>query len=227
MYLQRRCHVIFQLLNGMKTLFPVLWFSACTGQTLSNKLTQTEENPLSVELSYSDSLVIGFEDHPDFYAAGFDFPVGKPEGKGYYNAQSFRTNNHLGDDWNGKGGGNSDMGDTVYAVANGYVTQSIQFFGGWGKVIKVASAWKSENDLEMVETLYAHFEKMLVKKGEWVKKGQAIGTIGNAEGIYYAHLHLEIRKEPGMELGAGYAKDATGYLDPTKFIKSHRKILGK
>ncbi len=224
MYLQRRCHVVFQLLNGMKTLFSVLLFSACTGQTPPNPPNQIDQSTVSVELAYIDSLENAFEAHPDFYALGFDFPVGKPDGKGYYNAQTFRENNHLGDDWNGRGGGNSDLGDTVFAVADGYVTQSIQFFGGWGKVIKVVSAWKSGNQIEMVESLYAHFEKMLVKKSEWVKKGQAIGTIGNAEGIYYAHLHLEIRDEPGMELGAGYAKDANGYLDPTKFIKSHRKL---
>jgi hypothetical protein len=42
---------------------------------------------------------------------GFDYPVGKPNGKGYYNAQKFGENTHLGEDWNGVRGGNSDLGD--------------------------------------------------------------------------------------------------------------------
>ena len=52
---------------------------------------------------------------------GFDFPVGKPDGKNYYNAQPLGKNDHLGDDWNGTGGGNTDLGDPVYSIANGWV----------------------------------------------------------------------------------------------------------
>ncbi len=46
---------------------------------------------------------------------GFDFPVGKPDGKGYYRARGLRLKSprHMGEDWNGNGGGNSDLGDTV------------------------------------------------------------------------------------------------------------------
>ena len=32
------------------------------------------------------------------FTNGFDFPVGKPNAQGYYNAQKFTVNNHLGDD---------------------------------------------------------------------------------------------------------------------------------
>ena len=57
----------------------------------------------------------------EFLANSFDFPVGKPDGYGYYNAQKFGENNHLGDDWNGVGGGNTDYGDSIFSVANGQV----------------------------------------------------------------------------------------------------------
>jgi murein DD-endopeptidase MepM/ murein hydrolase activator NlpD len=155
---------------------------------------------------------------------GFDFPVGKPDAKGYYNAQKFGKNNHLGDDWNGTGGGNTDYGDPVYSVSNGTVTEAVQFYGGWGKVIRVAHEWNESGKLKEVESLYAHMDTMLVKVGDQVNKGQLIGKIGNAEGIYYAHLHLEIRDGIGYGLGGGYSADTRGYLDPTAFIKAHRKI---
>ena len=40
-----------------------------------------------------DSL---FANHPKYIVDGFDFPVGKPDAKGYYNAQPFMKNTHLG-----------------------------------------------------------------------------------------------------------------------------------
>lgn len=64
----------------------------------------------------------------------------------------------------------------------------------------------------------------MVQQNQPVKKGLQIGTIGNADGAYYAHLHLEIRDSVGMPLGGGYSSNTTGFLDPTKFIKSNRKI---
>ncbi len=53
-------------------------------------------------------------------------------------------------------------------------------------------------------------------------KGTQIATIGNNKGMYYAHLHLEIREEIGMSIGGGYSSDTTGYVDPTEFIKQNR-----
>ena len=62
----------------------------------------------------------------------FDFPVGAPNAKNYYNAQKFGKNDHLGDDWNGKGGSNTDLGDPVYAASAGIVSFSDDLKGGWG-----------------------------------------------------------------------------------------------
>ncbi|HEY9169431.1 MAG TPA: hypothetical protein VIN72_08085 [Lutibacter sp.] len=41
--------------------------------------------------------------NPEYVSDGSDFPVGKPNAKGYYDAQPFGKNRHLGSDWNGKG----------------------------------------------------------------------------------------------------------------------------
>ncbi|WP_420573158.1 M23 family metallopeptidase [Kordia sp.] len=159
-----------------------------------------------------------FTKKPTYVAKGFDFPVGKPDAKGYYNAQKFTVNDHLGDDWNGTGGGNTDLGDPIYAIGNGYVKFANNIGGGWGNVIRIVHKYKGK----YYESLYAHCEKISVKKGSFVNKGMQIGTIGNADGAYYAHLHLEIRDDIFMELGAGYDDDTKGFLNPTTFIKSNR-----
>jgi hypothetical protein len=160
-----------------------------------------------------------FVEHPDYRCDGFDFPVGKPDGKGYYNAQPFMKNDHLGDDWNAVTGGNSDLGDPIYSVANGYVVLAKDVGSGWGKVVRVIHQL---NDSTYVESLYGHCDTMLVQSNEGIQRGQKIATIGDANGAYYAHLHLEIRDSVEMEVGGGYSSYYNGYVDPTAFIKAHR-----
>jgi len=160
---------------------------------------------------------------PEFIANRFDYPVGKPDAKGYFNAQKFGKNTHLGDDWNGLGGGNSDLGDPVYAIASGYVTYATDHNASWGNVIRITHYLP---DSTQVESLYAHCDEMMVKENQWVSVGDQIGTIGDAHGNWIAHLHLEMRDEVGMPVGAGYGRDTKGYIDPTEFIESHRVISG-
>lgn len=154
-------------------------------------------------------------------AFGFDFPVGKPDAKGYYDYQGFTKNNHLGEDWNGLSGGNTDLGDTIYAIGNGQVTYAENFGGGWGNTIRIVHKLP---DGENYESVYAHCDTILTMAHSWVFKGEPIGTIGTANGQYYAHLHLEIREKVGLPIGNGYSSDTTGYVNPTEFIKKYRQI---
>src|SRR5881392_3147886 len=68
-------------------------------------------------------------------ATRFDFPLGSEHGALTYNAQRFAENHHLGDDLNGIGGENSDLGDPIYAVADGRVLLARDAGPGWGNVI--------------------------------------------------------------------------------------------
>ncbi len=195
-------------MKGLLLLFlPILLFS-CIEASLSNETIKPETNPY-------DSIFVA---RPEFVADQFDFPVGKPNAKGYYNAQGFKENNHLGDDWNGTGGGNTDLGDPIYSIANGYVAQAANEGGGWGNVIRIIHKMP---DGSYMESLYAHCDSMLIEKGRLIKRGEQIATIGNADGAYYAHLHLEIRTTVDMPLGGGYSTNTTGFVDPTWFIKNH------
>lgn len=169
---------------------------------------------------------IFFRDHPTYYADFFDFPVGKPEAKGYYNAQGFQENQHLGDDWNAVTGGDTDLGDPIYAIANAYVYSAKEEGPGWGKVIRLIH-FHPQLTPPYIESLYAHCDSMWVETGQAIKRGEQIGSIGNADGAYLAHLHLEIRDALEMPIGGGYASNTEGFLDPTAFIKSHRRINEK
>ena len=155
----------------------------------------------------------------EFITNGFDYPVGKPDGEGYYNAQKFGENNHLGDDFNALTGGDTDLGDPVYAVANGKARFADDVKGGGGNVIRIVHQLPNG---QLVESLYGHCDTILVKKDQYVKKGDQIGTIGNAHGIYTAHLHFEMRTNMKLLIGPGYAKDKSGYLNPTAYIEANR-----
>lgn len=158
-------------MTAMKSVYLFLLIiivSAC-GAVIQNDAEKTSQHT-EVSLSQLTPCSYFSKTIRSFGRYGFDFPVGKPDAKGYYNAQAFRKNDHLGDDWNGRGGGNTDLGDTIFAISNGYVTEAFQFYGGWGKVMRIASCYKNQSDSKMVESLYAHMTEMFFKKGQWVKR---------------------------------------------------------
>lgn len=158
-------------------------------------------------------------------ANGFDFPVGKPDAQGYYKARGFRSKGHLGEDWDGIRGGDTDLGDPVYCIGDGVVVFARDCHQGWGNVIIVRHAFREGGTVKNIDSLYGHVQKMMVHRGEAVTRGQQIATIGNAHGIYDAHLHLEIRKN--IEIGmsrAAFARDFGNYYDPTQFIAGHRHL---
>lgn len=163
-----------------------------------------------------------FRCNPDHVASHFQFPVGPPDATGYYNAQKFKVNDHLGDDWNGVGGGNSDLGDPIFSIANGWISQAKDYQGGWGNVVRIVHKMPKGNKYEYVESMYAHLDTISVSSGQMINIGDPIGTIGNCNGAYLAHLHLEIRNNPEMPIGFGYSLETEGYLDPTSFIRANR-----
>lgn len=155
-------------------------------------------------------------------ALHFDFPLGNENGAMAYNAQHFTENKHLGDDLNGIGGENSDLGDPIYAIADGRVQLTRDGGPGWGNVVILLHAYLENGERKYVQSYYGHVQDMLVHPGETVKRGQQIATIGTANGRYFAHLHFEMREFLTPFVGPGYRDDTRGWINPTKFIENHR-----
>lgn len=76
---------------------------------------------------------------------------------------------------------------TVYSVCDGRVTTGFQANGA-GNYIVVTM-----NDGRRV--FYMHLRSFCVKNGQCIKKGEAIGIMGNTGNSFGAHTHLEIRPE--------------------------------
>ena len=63
------------------------------------------------------------------------------------------------------------------------------------------------------------------RRGQAVSRGQKIAAMGNAHGLYDAHLHLEIRKNLAIGMSrAKFARDSSNYYDPSQFILSRRHL---
>jgi murein DD-endopeptidase MepM/ murein hydrolase activator NlpD len=127
----------------MKHLFVygllLLVFTSCKNEvgTVNESVAITEELKPKIDSISTIDYYNLLKNNETYISNGFDFPVGKPDAKGYYNAQKFGENMHLGDDWNGLGGGDSDLGDSIYAISNGYIEEAKDYDGGWGNVISI------------------------------------------------------------------------------------------
>ena len=75
--------------------------------------------------------------------------------------------------------------DTLRAAFAGEVTMSGPFYG-YGNFVLIRHA----NGLE---TAYSHNTRNLVKRGQWVRAGQAIAIVGRTGRATTDHLHFEVR----------------------------------
>jgi hypothetical protein len=155
----------------------------------------------------------------------FDPPMGSEHGGLVYNAQKFwemnekRGGHHTGDDLNGIGGMNTDLGDPVFCAADGLVIYAGEPSSGWGKLVVVAHR---AADGRTLHSMYAHLHGIDVALGALVPRGGRIGSVGTANGHYPAHLHFEMRTSDGVDIGAGYAAYPLNRLDPMATVHALR-----
>jgi murein DD-endopeptidase MepM/ murein hydrolase activator NlpD len=146
MYYQNGNFKIYSKLFTL-TIFFILSVNCSTDRAES-------ENPNDTISEYEAGLNI-FDRflHTEFEPAdGFDFPIGNADGKGVYTdkatgknhdgwyiatqfAEQYDLGIHPGEDWNGRGGGNTDLGQDVFAVANGRVAFAEHCGRLWGNVV--------------------------------------------------------------------------------------------
>ncbi len=158
-------------------------------------------------------------------ALRFDPPLGTEHAGLVYNAQKFwemnhkRGGHHTGDDLNGIGGMNTDLGDPVFSTADGLVIYAGEPSPGWGNLVVIAH---KASDGRSLHSMYAHLRRIDVSIGSLVARGGKIGSVGTANGYYPAHLHFEMRASDGVDIGAGYAMFPLNRLDPMGTVNSLR-----
>jgi len=97
----------------------------------------------------------------------------------------------------------SETGTPIHAAAGGVVVTQ-EFHPGYGNLIEVDHG----NDLV---TRYAHASRVMVKKGDLVRRGQVIAEVGSTGRSTGPHLHFEVLVQ-GV------------YQDPKKFLEAGRHL---
>lgn len=95
-------------------------------------------------------------------------------------------------------------GEPVHTTAPGKVIRAGRW-GWYGNMVEI------DHGLGF-RTRYAHMDKILVTKGDAVRTGDQIGTVGSTGRSSGSHLHYEIRVK-------GYA------VDPMSFMKAERNVF--
>ena len=100
-------------------------------------------------------------------------------------------------------------GTPVVAIADGIIiNRDLTPIGG--KTLWLRSA------AQPVTAYYAHLDKQLVKEGDFVRKGQVIGTVGNTGNAITTPSHLHF----------GIAKGNT-WVNPLPYVKNATKVSVK
>jgi hypothetical protein len=79
-----------------------------------------------------------------------------------------------------------NLGDTIYAAFDGEVFRAQRYYG-YGNLVIVKHP-------HALETYYGHLSSFLVKAGDTIRAGQAIGLGGRTGRATGTHLHFEIRE---------------------------------
>ena len=83
--------------------------------------------------------------------------------------------------------------------------------GGFGNRVFILHTFEVNGEIYRYTTIYAHLSAVLVSDGQWVKKGQVIGKMGNTGDSYGNHLHFEVH--PGGYGGHSTARNPLDYVD--------------
>ncbi len=78
-------------------------------------------------------------------------------------------------------------GTPVFAAHAGRVIYAGDKIKGYGKLVVI-------KDKVGYSTIYAHNSRLIVRQGQWVKKGDRISLSGSTGTSFGPHLHFEIRK---------------------------------
>lgn len=157
------------------------------------------------------------------------YPIGKGTqedfDKYWYIASYFGENRgsyyHSGDDYNLRTGGDSDLGQPLYAITDGeIVSTDTTSTTGFGKQIFL----KFTIEGKTYYAGYMHCNSIGVKQGDRVLEGTQIGTLGKS-GATAAHLHFVIKNTAnGMDNVPNSLEELKQWENPTAFIK---KYLGE
>jgi len=163
----------------------------CQHRVLSDSIKSYDEN---IKL-YQEKLDEVIEHHNTMYHICDslihimdELPLGSPLDTLEISSNYGWRKNPLGDGYQSHSGIDflADWRDTVYATGAGIIEKS-GHNNGYGRSITI-------KHISGYKTKYAHLTRYFVRKGDFVRKGQPIGTAGNTGETNGYHLHYEVSR---------------------------------
>jgi len=94
-------------------------------------------------------------------------------------------------------------GTPVYSTADGVITFAARN-GGYGNMVIISHKYG-------FETRYGHLNKIVVRRGQTIKRGDKIGEVGNTGLTTASHLHYEVKRN-------GKVVDPSAYFFDDKIL---------
>ncbi len=130
----------------------------------------------------------------------------RPEFYGQYSYDGVKLRGHNGVDFG------TPNGTVLLATDDGTVAQVGYEAGGFGNFVKLSHTWG--------DSIYAHMERVSVKEGDTLHRGDALGVGDNTGNSSGPHLHFAVRIYP-YRRGDGWG----GYCDPVPFMNATDVII--
>ena len=190
-----------------------------------------------VSAAWCDLITEGQPDPIVPVADGFDVPVGTPDERAsarvwpgsWIDAVPYSTRYdatgkwaiHTGADLNLPA--DADAHSACYAPAAG-VVRAAAAFPVWGNLVTIEHKLA---DGTRVWSRLAHLDDILVQPNQTVTRGQIIGHVGNAFGLFAFHLHYDLARRdltasPSDWPGDDLPRVLRDYYDPLAFTLEHR-----
>ena len=82
----------------------------------------------------------------------------------------------------------AERGSPIYATGDGKISRADNRAAGFGNHVRIDHGFG-------YVSIYAHMDKIVVRRGNRVKRGDLIGYVGNTGRSVAPHLHYEIVKD--------------------------------
>ncbi|MDR1227045.1 MAG: M23 family metallopeptidase [Prevotellaceae bacterium] len=107
----------------------------------------------------------------------------------------------------------SPAGTPIHVTGNGVVEEAKFNIHGYGNTVLVDHGFG-------YKTRYAHLDKIIAQKGNLIKRGEVIGTVGNTGKSTGPHLHYEVRYKSSATNPINFFSDDITAEEFDKIIKA-------
>src|SRR3989338_383710 len=171
-------------------------------------------------------------------------PYGDPYSHQYHmqlNEELSTPKYHMGEDWNGKCGANTDEDAPLLAIAGGQVMflddSPNGVVDGQGKRLYIRHSFPyapAPNDVTTFDSVFLHLKCMEpgIFEGSTVTKGQTVARLGKT-GTIFAHLHWEAQLDLTLQKGRNpyeppplTINHALKYRAPSLIVDDRRDLRG-